>query len=59
MKVRKQKHYYYIVKTTKPVCPRHLAEELRERTRVSKNLVSVTDVQNDQHIYGRTYAYSQ
>ena len=47
--------YQYIITLDKPYWPRKLADELMNETYFAPNLISVTDVQNDTHIYGPTY----
>ena len=51
----KKKYYKYIIETDEPVWPRKLAEDLDYKTRVAGHVISVTDLQNDAHIYGDTY----
>lgn len=46
--------YTYTLETTRPFFPRHIADMLTERN-LSRALVSVTDCQNDSHVYGATY----
>ena len=49
----KQRNYRYVIEVDKPLWPRKLADEL-EYT-LGGHVISVTDLQNDGHIYGSTY----
>jgi hypothetical protein len=49
----KKKHYKYIIETDKPLWPRKLADEVVNA--LGAHAISVTDLQNDGHIYGATY----
>ena len=57
MKTRQPKQYYrYIITLDTERWPRKLVEELTDESRLmADHLVSVTDLQTDQHIYGATY----
>jgi hypothetical protein len=50
-----KQHYKYIMTLDKPMWPRKIADELSFAPGVFAHLVSVTDLQNDGHIYGATY----
>ena len=52
-------HHRYIIELDTPVWPRKLADELSTSRWVADHLISVTDTQNDTHIYGRTYSVDQ
>ena len=51
----KAKHYRYVINLDAPMWPRKLADDLSFAPSVDKHLLSVTDLQTDQHIYGATY----
>ena len=51
----KAKHYRYVITLDVPLWPRKLADELVCSGHLGDHLVSVTDLQTDQHIYGATY----
>ncbi len=53
----KKKTYRYVIELTKPVWPRHIADELTGRSGKVRNadLISVKDLQYKKHIYGDTY----
>lgn len=57
-KKKEKRFYHYIVTLDTPVWPRQLSDDLN-RSRVGNNVISVTDVQDDSHIYGRTYYPSE
>ena len=46
--------YQYTISLTKPMYPRKIADEL-SFTGLSKELISVKDLQIDDHMYGSTY----
>jgi len=54
-----KKNYTYVIELDTPVWPRKLVEDLEYKTRVAGHVLSVTDLQNDGHIYGRTYAIGE
>jgi hypothetical protein len=52
-----RKTYKYIIELTKPVWPRHIADEImwpHGKVRGAE-LISVKDLQYKKHIYGDTY----
>ncbi len=51
----KKQHYKYVIELDTAQWPRKLADELMYRTDLAEHLTSVTDLQNDSHIYGATY----
>ena len=54
-KAVQQQRYYYVIALEKQWCTRKLVNELSFARGVFEELVSVTDLQNDSHIYGATY----
>ena len=48
-------HYHYIITLDTPYWPRKLVDELLMRRDFQEHLLSVTDTQNDTHVYGATY----
>jgi hypothetical protein len=52
-----RKTYKYVIELSKPVWPRHIADELIGRFGKVRNaeLISVKDVQYKKHIYGDIY----
>ena len=52
-----KKNYTYVIEieTDKPVWPRHIADEVMNLERFTPTRITVTDQQNDGHIYGSTY----
>ncbi len=53
--MNKARNYRYVIELESPIWPRKLADELMGVGGISEHLVSVTDLQNDGHIYGTTY----
>ena len=51
-----KKNYKYIIELDMPIWPRKLADELEYMLKLTGHVLSVTDLQNDGHIYGATYA---
>jgi hypothetical protein len=51
-----KQHYTYVLTLDAPLWPRKLADELSYAPGIFQHLVGVTDLQNDGHIYGDTYA---
>jgi hypothetical protein len=49
-----KRYYQYIITLTEPMWPRKLADELSFAPTLAQTAVSVTDLQNDRHIYGHT-----
>jgi hypothetical protein len=58
MRLRRRKVYHYMITLKKPIWPRKLADALMNGE-FSGLLVSVTDWQNDNHMYGDTYVISR
>ena len=54
-KLARPKHYRYVITLEQPCLPRKLADELSYCTGIFPYLVSITDGQNDTHVYGATY----
>ena len=54
-----KQHYKYMIEVDSPVWPRKLADELENTLRLAGHVISVTDLQNDGHIYGSTYTLEQ
>jgi hypothetical protein len=52
--MKNKKVYKYTITLTEPLYPRKIADEL-SFTRLSKTLISVKDLQIDNHMYGSTY----
>ncbi len=52
----KKQHYTYSIELDIAQWPRKLADELMNNADLAAHLVSVTDLQNDTHSYGATYA---
>jgi hypothetical protein len=52
--MKNKKMYQYTISLTKPMYPRKIADEL-SFTGLSKTLISVKDLQIDNHMYGSTY----
>ena len=50
-----KQYYKYVLTLDTPLWPRKLADELSFAPGIFQTLVSVTDLQNDGHIYGDTY----
>ena len=50
-----KKNYKYIIELDMPIWPRKLADELEYMLKLTGHVISVTDLQNDGHIYGATY----
>jgi hypothetical protein len=56
MNANTKRHYYrYIITLDKPMWPRTLVDELSFAGGIHPHLISVTDLQNDTHVDGRTY----
>jgi hypothetical protein len=55
MKQKKRKTYKYVIELRRPMWPRKIVDDLSRTTDVFPVLKSVTDLQNDTHIYGATY----
>jgi hypothetical protein len=51
----KKQNYKYVITLDSPLWPRKLADELSYAPGIFEHLVSVTDLQNDGHMYGDTY----
>ena len=51
----RKKFYHYIVTVDFERYPRNLAEDLTHGGRLPGKIVSVTDLQNDKHVYGSTW----
>jgi hypothetical protein len=51
----KKRTYKYVIELRQPMWPRKLVESLSYSRDIFGALVSVTDMQNDTHIYGATY----
>jgi hypothetical protein len=51
----KKENYKYVITLDTPMWPRKLADDLSFAPSVNRHLLSVTDLQNDGHIYGATY----
>jgi hypothetical protein len=51
----KTRNYTYVITIDTPMWPRKIADELSFARGIHEHLVSVTDLQNDTHIYGDTY----
>ena len=51
----KQRYYKYVITLDEPLWPRKIADALMYRCDLAPYLLSVTDLQNDTHIYGDTY----
>lgn len=49
------KTYRYIVELSEPMYPRHLADSISMVAHLARILLSVTDMQRDDHVYGATY----
>jgi len=52
--MKNKKMYQYTISLEKPMYPRKIADEL-SFTGLSKELISVEDLQIDNHMYGSTY----
>ena len=52
-----KKNYKYVIEVDKPLWPRKLADEAVNA--LGGHVISVTDLQNDGHIYGATYMVDQ
>jgi hypothetical protein len=52
----KKQNYTYVLTLDSPLWPRKLADELSYAPGIFQTLVSITDLQNDGHSYGDTYA---
>lgn len=52
--MKNKKVYKYTITLTKPMYPRKIEDEL-SFTSLSKTLISVEDLQTDNHMYGSTY----
>ena len=50
-----KRYYRYIIELDAPMWPRKLADDLSFARDIYPRLLSVTDLQNDAHIYGATY----
>jgi hypothetical protein len=50
-----KQYYKYVITLDRPMWPRKLADDLSLVPGLDEHLVSVTDLQNDSHIYGDTY----
>jgi hypothetical protein len=52
-----RKTYKYIIELSKPVWPRHIADEIAYKTGKLRDaeLISVKDLQYKKHFYGDTY----
>ena len=52
-----KKNYKYVIEieVDTPVWPRHIADEVMNLKRFTPTHITVTDQQNDGHIYGSTY----
>jgi hypothetical protein len=55
MYMAKKRNYEYIITLDAPMWPRKLADELSFARGIDAHLVGVTDLQNDDHVYGATY----
>ena len=55
----KTKNCTYMITLDAPMWPRKIADELSFAHGIHEHLVSVTDLQNDTHIYGATYSVSK
>ena len=53
--MNKTKNYRYIIELDTPIWPRKIVDDLSYTPGLFTHLVSVTDLQNDGHIYGATY----
>jgi hypothetical protein len=51
----KKQYYKYVITLDSPMWPRKIADELSFARDIEARLISVTDLQNDSHIYGDTY----
>ena len=51
----KKKTYKYVIELAAPAYPRHIADMLLMQGYFVNHLISVTDTQNDEHVYGPTY----
>lgn len=49
------KTYKYTIELTEPIYPRHLADCMQMQGNLARTLLSVTDLQRDDHVYGATY----
>lgn len=49
------KTYKYVVELSEPMYPRHLADCMQMQGNLARTLLSVTDLQRDDHVYGATY----
>src|SRR5947209_6936427 len=59
MKMNSKQYYQYIITVDKEFWPRKLADELTFSQGLKEHLIAVTDLQNDKHIYGKTYLPSR
>lgn len=50
-----KQHYKYVITLDTPIWPRKIVDDLSYTPGLFPHLVSVTDLQNDDHIYGDTY----
>ena len=50
-----KQHYTYVITLDTPLWPRKIVDDLSYAPGLFPHLVSVTDLQNDGHIYGDTY----
>ena len=51
----KIRNYKYVIGLDAATWPRRLADELMSNADLAPHLVSVTDLQDDSHVYGETY----
>lgn len=50
-----KQYYRYVITLNAPMWPRKIADELSFTPGLFDHVVSVTDLQNDGHMYGATY----